>query len=49
MTDKIGFIGLGAMGMGQAVSLAQGGRQVLVYASDPAAMAEFYGHFNLCG
>ncbi|MCH8076418.1 MAG: NAD(P)-dependent oxidoreductase [SAR324 cluster bacterium] len=39
MTDTIGFIGLGAMGMGQALSLARGGRPVLVYDSDPAAMA----------
>lgn len=39
MTDTIGFIGLGAMGMGQAVTLAKGGRRVLAYDSDPAALA----------
>lgn len=38
--NQIGFIGLGAMGMGQALNLARGGKQVLVYDNRPEAMEE---------
>lgn len=38
--NQIGFIGLGTMGMGQALNLARGGKQVLVYDNRPEAMEE---------
>lgn len=41
--EFIGFIGLGIMGMGQALNLAKAGKPVLVYDNRPEAMAEAAG------
>jgi 2-hydroxy-3-oxopropionate reductase len=40
MHDRIGFIGLGAMGMPMALRLAEAGHRLLVYDRDPALTAQ---------
>lgn len=45
--EKIGFIGLGIMGMGQALNLAKGGRAVVVYDNRPEAVAEAAGNSGI--
>jgi 3-hydroxyisobutyrate dehydrogenase len=39
-SERIGFIGLGTMGLPQALNIAKAGRPVLVYDARPEAMAE---------
>jgi len=38
--ERVGFIGLGTMGLPQALNLAKSGKSVLVYDANPAAMRE---------
>ncbi len=39
MADRVGFIGLGTMGMPMAANLAKGGVPLVVYDASPAALA----------